>query len=271
MPNSPTPPSGSSSRGGSSRGGSSGRGSSRRAAPTKVSKPFPWGTVLGSLVLAAVLVGVVTYAALNQGAGISSVLTDPDNNIKGVSITDEKTLTRNHVAGPVDYEQTPPTGGDHSAAPQQCAVYGAAIAPEHALHSLEHGAVWITYDPATAADEVDPLAAKASGDPYLLMSPLPGQDSPIVLSAWGRQLKVDSADDKRIDQFVNAYSRTGPQTPERGAACVGNNTTGPVQAAAPNGAILPSGAASPAPVAPPSPADPSPAVPSPAVPSPATS
>ena len=264
MPKSPPPP----PRGGSSRGSSSGRGSSRRAAPTKVSKPFPWGTVLGSLVLGAVLIGVVAYAALNQGSGISSVLTDPDNNIEGVVISDEKTLTRNHVQGAVNYPQVPPPGGDHNPAPQQCAVYNAPIAPEHAVHSLEHGAVWITYDPAKAADQVDALAATAGGDPYLLMSPIAGQASPILLTAWGRQLAVSNADDERVDQFINAYSRNGPQTPERGAACVGNTTTGAVRGAAPDGAILPSGAATAPATGAPSPAASPPAAP---VPSPATS
>jgi len=196
-----------------------------------VSKPFPWGTVLGSLVLATVLIGVITYAALNQGSGISSVLTDPDNNIEGVSISDLSTLTKNHVQGAVDYPMQPPVGGDHNAAPQQCAVYAAPIAPEHALHSMEHGAVWITYQPSLPEDQVNELASRVSGDQYLLMSPLPDQDSPIVLSAWGRQLAVETAGDSRVDEFINAY-RNGPTTPERGAACVGNNTTGPVQGAA---------------------------------------
>ena len=44
---------------------------SPRAAPppTKVSKPFPWGVVAGSAVLALFLGGILFYAATNQGAG----------------------------------------------------------------------------------------------------------------------------------------------------------------------------------------------------------
>ena len=45
-------------------------------------------------------------------------------------------LARGHVPGPVKYPQTPPNSGDHSATPQQCAVYTEPIAPEHAVHSL---------------------------------------------------------------------------------------------------------------------------------------
>ena len=84
------------------------------------------------------------------------------------------------------------------------------------------------------------------------MSPVPDQDSPIVLTAWGRTLKVDSASDERVQQFLTAYTN-GPQSPERGAACVGNTTTGPVAPAppappaAPAAPGQPSGAPAPSP------------------------
>lgn len=200
---------------------------SRRAAPTKVNKPFPWGTAIGSLVLAAFLGGILFYAATNQGGGQDQVLINPDEAIEGVAIA-EGELERGHVSGPVDYPQTPPNSGDHSVTPQQCDVYTEPIAPEHAIHSLEHGAVWITYNDDVPQDQVEALASKVQGDPYGLMSPLPEQSSPINLSAWGRRLSVDSADDGRVDDFIRGYT-SGPQTPEPGAACIGNTTTGPLQ------------------------------------------
>ncbi len=200
----------------------------RRAAPTKVSKPFPWGTVIGSLVLGAALVGLIVYAAMNQGSGVRDLVRNPDGAIEGVAVA-EGELERDHVAGPVKYAQTPPNSGAHNATPQQCDVYTEPIAPEHAIHSLEHGAVWITYNKDVPADQVEKLAAKVEGDPYGLMSPVPEQKSPINLSAWGRRLSVDSADDERIDDFIEGY-RSGPQTPERGAACIGTTATGPVSA-----------------------------------------
>ncbi len=201
----------------------------RRAAPIKVSKPFPWATVLGSLVLGAALVGLIVYAALNQGSGRDQLQVNPDAAVKGVAVETGE-IRRGHVAGPVKYAQTPPNSGDHSGTPQQCAVYTEPIAPEHAVHSLEHGAVWLTYNDDVPADQVEELASKIEGDPYGLMSPVPEQKSPINLSAWGRRLSVDSADDPRIERFIEGYA-SGPQTPEPGAACIGNSTTGPVQEA----------------------------------------
>ena len=221
-------------------------GSSRRSAPTKVSKPFPWGVVLGSVVLGAALVGLLVYAALNQGGGVSQLVSDPDNAIPDVQVA-EGELGRQHVEGAVDYPQVPPNGGDHNGTPQTCAVYTEPIAPEHAVHSLEHGAVWVTYNESASEDDVETLTREVENNQYRLMSPIPDQESPITLSAWGRTLDVDSADDEQVDQFLEAYTN-GPQTPEKGAACIGVTTTGPLEPApAQTPAATPSAAASPAP------------------------
>ena len=92
----------------------------------------------------------------------------------------------------------------HNAAWQNCMgdVYDAPIANEHAVHSLEHGAVWITYRPGLPQDQLDKLAGKVRGVEKMLMSPYEGLDKPISLQAWGYQLKVDNADDPRIDEFI---------------------------------------------------------------------
>lgn len=234
--------------------GSQRRGSSSpagRPAPIKIQKSFPWGTVLGSVALAAVLIGIVAYAALNQGSGFEDPVERADKRFPGLVVAGE--LSRDHVDGNVDYPEEPPMGGEHSSLPQQCGVYTEQIPSEHAVHSLEHGAVWVTYRPDLPADQVKKLTDVVDGDPYGLLSPLPGQQSPIELTAWGRQLAVDNADDGRIQDFVSTYT-SGPSTPERGAACVGNTGTGssPV-GAAPDGSM------------------PAPAAPAPAAPAPATS
>lgn len=194
---------------------------SRRAAPTKVSKPFPWGTVLGSVVLGALLVGIVGYAFANQGEGVRDLVRNPDAAIEGVQVVSSEELARNHVAGAVDYESVPPNGGDHNSVPQSCAVYDEPIAAEHAVHSLEHGAVWITYSSDLPAEQVQRLADLADGNAYVLLSPFDGlPEEPVVASAWGTQLALETADDPRLEQFLVKYQQ-GEQTPEPGAPCTG--------------------------------------------------
>ncbi|MCT4352994.1 DUF3105 domain-containing protein [Streptomyces sp. Je 1-79] len=142
-------------------------------------------------------------------------------------ITDEKSwdakkLGRNHVTTPVTYEMKPPVGGDHDQVWQNCDgdVYTTKIAEMNAVHSLEHGAVWVTYSKKAAEADVKKLAEKVGKTPYSLMSPVDDQAGAIMLSAWGKQVTVDSASDPRIDAFFTKYVQ-GPQTPEPGAACTG--------------------------------------------------
>ncbi len=129
-------------------------------------------------------------------------------------------LGSQHVDGTVEYPQTPPVGGDHNAQWQNCGVYSEPVANENAVHSLEHGAVWITYDPDLPADQVETLNELAANNNYVLVTPYEGLPSPVVASAWGLQLQVDEASDDRLPVFVRKYVQ-GDQTPEPNAPCSG--------------------------------------------------
>jgi hypothetical protein len=114
----------------------------------------------------------------------------------------------------------PPAGGIHSGAWQNCGVYREPINTGPAIHSLEHGAVWITYNESLNQSQIETLEGHARGQTHILVSPFPSQVSPVVLTAWGLQLEVNSVTDRRIADFIARYQR-GPQTPERGATCAG--------------------------------------------------
>ncbi|MEV5453795.1 DUF3105 domain-containing protein [Streptomyces sp. NPDC052535] len=131
-------------------------------------------------------------------------------------------LGRNHVTTPVDYKMSPAAGGDHNPTWMNCNgdVYDQKIDETNAVHSLEHGAVWITYSDKAADKDVSALKSKVQKTPYTLMSPYADQSSPITLSAWGKQLNVNSASDGRIEKFLGKYVQ-GEQTPEPGAVCTG--------------------------------------------------
>ena len=164
---------------------------------------------------AVTVVALVTVGACGSDSDSSSET--PSGEIEGVETFSD--LTQNHVAGVVDYPQTPPVGGDHAAIWQNCGFYSTPIITEQGVHSMEHGAVWITYDPTLPADQVTVLRNLAR-TPHILVSPFPGLPSPVVASAWGAQLRLSSVTDPRLDQFVDQY-REGPQTPEPGAPCTG--------------------------------------------------
>lgn len=137
----------------------------------------------------------------------------------------DKTLGRTHVTKTVDYPMRPPVGGDHDGAWMNCDgdVYTKEINDMNAVHSLEHGAVWVTYTDKASKADVDALTSKVKSTPYTLMSPYQDQADPIMLSAWGHQRTVTGADDPDLDKFLEEFVQ-GEQTPEQGATCSGGKS-----------------------------------------------
>ncbi|MCW2544167.1 MAG: hypothetical protein JWM40_1719 [Frankiales bacterium] len=124
---------------------------------------------------------------------------------------------------PHTYPQSPPVGGPHVDRWLACGAYTETLPNENAVHSLEHGAVWITYQPGYQG--TGPLAALTRLNPeYVLVSPYQGQDSPVIVTAWGLQLKLQSSDDPRIVAFVQRYAGGG-QGGEQGATCATGGLT----------------------------------------------
>lgn len=155
-----------------------------------------------------------------QEEAIAAVASDEAAEIDGVFVVpvpDEVV----HVEGEVEYATSPGVGGNHAAGWQNCGFYTVPVIEEQAVHSLEHGAVWITYNDSTT--DIDKLVLETISlkEDHTLVSPYPNQESPLVLSAWGRQLSLDSLDDPLFEQFLDMYRGVGPTTPEPGAACSG--------------------------------------------------
>jgi len=172
--------------------------------PARVKSLAVWGIVL----LAVVALGTVLFLNLRSPGEIEGL-----QRIAG--------LPRDHDNS-IQFDATdkPPAGGIHYDRWQNCGVYTDPIQTGNAIHSLEHGAVWITYSPDLPQDQLSRLQDRVSRQSFLLLSPYPGQESPVVLTAWGVQLEVDSATDGRVDEFVERF-RLGPTTPELGASCEG--------------------------------------------------
>lgn len=139
----------------------------------------------------------------------------------GATIEGVETFTNvtDHVEGTVDYDQNPPAGGPHNAVWLNCGIYTEPVPNENAVHSLEHGAVWVTYDPAMRDEDLETLRTWLPSS-YVILSPYEGMDTAIAVSAWDAQLKVDSASDERIGEFFEEYWRS-QNAPEPGAACTG--------------------------------------------------
>lgn len=170
-----------------------------------------------AVVVVALVAAVTSVFVVNQHSkdALSAAANKP---ISGVQTSEG--LSRDHVVQEPSFPTLPPVGGDHSAQLTNCGVYTQPVNTWRAVHSLEHGAVWVTYRSDLPQDQIATLAAAAASNPYELVSPYPDLPAPVIASAWGKQLQLDSAEDPRLPVFLKAYLQ-GPQTPEPGAACSG--------------------------------------------------
>lgn len=192
-------------------------------------RQIPWLT-LGAVVLVVALIGILAvnlFPKYQDRAEAQKFAPSESNQDPSTAITDVVKMdyaAALHVSPDqrVAYDQSPPFGGPHDAVWATCTgvVYPQAIRTENAVHGLEHGAVWIAYNPDDLSDDqISQLADKVDGKAYMMMSPYPGLDKPVSLQSWGHQLKVDSPDDERINQFIAALRLNRYAYPEVGASC----------------------------------------------------
>jgi hypothetical protein len=143
---------------------------------------------------------------------------NPPNGIKVYPATTNRT-----VKGPIQYDRKPPTNGDHDPLWQNCGFYEKPIEDRHAVHSMDHGVVWITYRPDLPEKQIESLRPYGKEN-YVIVSPYPGQDAPVIGTSWRVQLKLNGADDPRLRRFVDGFriSELAPLSGNRCALGVGN-------------------------------------------------
>jgi hypothetical protein len=221
-------------RPGANRPGAKGGKGRKPVTAVKVSGGRNWFPIIVSGVVGVVVLGIVGVAVAfvakqNHENGIP--WTKRITAISGVVDYTKKypnlTQTANHKEGALTYPVSPPVGGDHNPVWENCMgdIYDAPVANENAVHSLEHGAVWVTYKPGLDQSQIDILKKDVQGQEYMLMSPYTGLDSNISVQVWGYQLKLSDASDSRIEQFIKAGRLNATREP--GAACSsGTSATG---------------------------------------------
>jgi len=116
----------------------------------------------------------------------------------------------------------PPTSGPH-ASPMPWQSYDADIDDANALHNLEHGGIYISYRfdlPAVQVDRIKSLFSQPSSRPgfnpvKILIAPRTPNQSPIVLSAWEKNLKLESFDEDKMVEFYESNVNQAPESGEK--------------------------------------------------------
>ncbi|WP_100446641.1 DUF3105 domain-containing protein [Glycomyces xiaoerkulensis] len=223
-------------------------GRKNRTVPVKQSKP--WGLILTFSAVGVVAIGLIAAAAFvvwdrgqppqgieNFYAPYESYQEAQEALGEGDATEDELenpwVLQQNHVdsqdpTAVPEYEITPPAGGNHLSNWQNCegVVYDAPIADGNAVHSLEHGAAWLTYDPDLVDQAaIDHLAEKIEGRNFSFMSPYPGQGTEVSVQSWGTRWQTDDPYHDGIDKYLTFAIQNSDNLAEMNATCSSGVTT----------------------------------------------
>src|SRR5215207_7935776 len=133
-----------------------------------------------------IVVGLVVIAALGAFLAVVLLSDRRQEASEPAGVQSFENLSRNHTYEPVTNEQSPPVGGDHNPIWQNAGFYEEPVPSEKAVHTMEHGAVWITYAPDLPQDQKDKLRQLVESQDCLLAIPYPGLLAPVVASAWGK-------------------------------------------------------------------------------------
>jgi len=167
-------------------------------------------------VIALAAIGVAIVVALAVAVPLLVTEGPVPSDLTAVKSYDD--LPADHTSDDVDYPQSPPVGGAHAPEWLDCGVYDEPVREENAVHDLEHGTVWISYDPDLGDGDIDALAEELPQNG--IMAPYPGLVAPVVVTVWGRQLALVDAQDPRLELFIRTYGG-GATAPEPNVTCAG--------------------------------------------------
>lgn len=146
---------------------------------------------------------------------------NPDSNNKDLGLDYSKEMPyegANHVeeGKKITYQSNPPTSGSHWPDPLLDGVYEKEKPDEALVHSLEHGRIWISYQPSLPQSAIDQLKRIASEQKLVIITMRSRNDTQIALAAWQRldAFNLEDGgilDEKRILDFIARYRDKGPE------------------------------------------------------------
>jgi len=109
-----------------------------------------------------------------------------------------------HISEPgnFEYNSNPPTSGPHYAQAPEWGFYPKPIDDESALHAVEHGGVWVSYNNLNQ-DEIDILKEFTDTNAQsVIVTPRPENNTRISAVAWTKLVKFDDVDVDALQKFL---------------------------------------------------------------------
>jgi hypothetical protein len=183
-------------------------GGSRKAGWRETVDSFGGFMTIGAAALALVVVGVIVVGVIGGGGGVESS-GDP---LLGEEIAVGRAT---HIATLEEMEITPglpPVGGPHFPVWLDPGVYG-TVSDGNAVHSLEHGMIWISYNASMVSEEqiaeLEGLYDEFSND--VIISERDDNAFPVAIASWGRLLRLDAPDLEQMREFVTTNRNRSPE------------------------------------------------------------
>lgn len=170
----------------------------------------------GALVVVALVGGLWWLSSARQGEFMA--LADTGRDAFRAQVVSERSAGRDHVSGPVDYDDRFPTSGPHHRTWVDPGVYTQRQSRPELVHALEHGNIVIYYDePGDAVMERLRSWAALYDNQWsgIVVVPAPGLDESVVLTAWTQRLRLDAFEPAVAAAFIDAYRGRGPENPVR--------------------------------------------------------
>jgi len=156
-------------------------------------------------VVLAVAIGVGFWLFKTSAKKSANLLGQTFENQGQVHITEGST---NHPA----YNSNPPTSGWHWPSPAAWGIYPGGQPDERLVHNLEHGGIWISYQPGKVdQNTINQLNDYANRYAKIIVEPRDKDSAPIVLAAWTHLENLNSYDETKILEFIRAYYDQGPE------------------------------------------------------------
>lgn len=132
--------------------------------------------------------------------------------------TEQADYGREHVNSKEYGGDQPPTSGSH-ASPLTWGVYDTEVRDDQAIHNMEHGGVYVSYQPNLPKDQIKELTSLLSA-PFsdskfqpkkIVLAPRVKNKYPIELSSWRRSEALTSYDQQKIEDYITRNLGKSPE------------------------------------------------------------
>lgn len=158
--------------------------------------------VIATIIGTIIVVGAVVYYASQPVK--DDLVGQPYDNLGATHIAQNEP----HL----DYNSNPPSSGWHYAEPAAWGFYDRELPDEQVVHNLEHGGVWLAYQPdidESTKGTIKLLVARFSSK--VIATQRSKNDMPIALVSWGRVLKLETFDKDATLDFIRRNKNHGPE------------------------------------------------------------